>query len=75
MAAGSSFRDVGPNGDEEGAKKLSEVSSLAIRHINLGGTYHYSDEETSLDVDEILSILNGTLDNMLSSNSSAKKTE
>ena len=52
-------------GDQRGAKLLAKVSPMASRHINLSGNYHYSDEDTGPDLNEILQTLNWILDEIL----------
>lgn len=51
-------------GDQRGAKILSEVSPMATRHINLSGIYHYSDDE-AINVAQVIENVNRLLDELL----------
>ena len=45
-------------GDEKSAKLLERISPLAIRHINLGGVYSYTDEaDDGIDIDALVDTL------------------
>ncbi len=44
-------------GDEKAAKLLATISTLAKRHINLSGVYHYDADSSGIDVDAIISTL------------------
>jgi hypothetical protein len=53
-------------GDEKAAALIEKVSPLALRHLNLGGIYHYKDNDgQSINMDAIISALNEALEEMM----------
>jgi TnpA family transposase len=54
-------------GDEKAASLIVKVSPLALRHLNLGGIYHYEDNEgQNINVDVMITALNEALDELMS---------
>lgn len=52
-------------GDEEAAELLSRISPLAIRHLNLGGLYHYADNnENNIDIPGMIAAMNEALEEL-----------
>jgi TnpA family transposase len=53
-------------GDEKAAALIEKVSPLALRHLNLGGIYHYKDNDgQSINMDAIISAVNEALEEMM----------
>ena len=60
-------------GNEKAAELLSQISALAILHINLGEIYHYDLDKAGIDMESILVALNDTLEAMLADAQKSKQ--
>jgi TnpA family transposase len=53
-------------GDEKAARLIERVSPLALRHLNLGGIYHYEDNDgQSINMEAIVTALNEALEELM----------